>query len=122
VQQITGVIKDHQKDFIPILFDPEFNTKKDKVFADKLKVLFTNLTTYLGNKDFLVGTLTFADFLFYEILCYYKYIYPAALTATLTAYINRFENLPGIKEYIAKNTELLKNFMPPNKAVWSGPK
>lgn len=121
VQQVIGVIKDLQKEFTPILFNPEFEAIKDKVFAEKLSVLFQRLVDYLGKKDFLVGTLSYADFLFYEVLSYYRHIYPATQTETVTAYIHRFENLHGIKEYIGKNAQALKVFMPPNKAVWSGP-
>lgn len=69
----------------------------------------------------MVGTLSYADFVFYELLNYYKHIFPASITETLAAYILRFENLHGVKEIIAKNEGILTVFMPKGHAIWSGP-
>ncbi|EAR99883.2 glutathione S-transferase, amine-terminal domain protein (macronuclear) [Tetrahymena thermophila SB210] len=119
VAQLTGVIKDIYKETLPVCFSPDFDKIKDQAFA-KGEVLLKKLVSFLGDKEFLLTTLTYADFLLYEILCYYKYIYPQAITPTLTAYMNRFENLPGIKQYIANPNINLKAFLPPF-ATWSGP-
>ena len=81
--------------------------------------MLTRLIEYLGNKDFLVGTLSYADFVFYEILNYFKYIYPTTITEKLTAYLKRFEELPGVKEYISHPTIDLNVF---ESGFWTGPK
>ncbi|EAR99881.1 glutathione S-transferase, amine-terminal domain protein (macronuclear) [Tetrahymena thermophila SB210] len=120
VAQLIGVIKDIYKETIPVCFSPDFDKIKDQAFA-KGEVLLKKLVSFLGDKEFLLSTLTYADFLLYEVLCYYKYIYPQAITPTLTAYMNRFENLPGIKQYIANPSINLKAFLPTFKSTWSGP-
>jgi glutathione S-transferase len=115
------VIKDLFKEFFPILFNPQFETIKDATW-EKIASLYNKLVAYLGEKDFLVGTLSYSDFLFYELLSYFRYIYPASITPTVAEYINRFENLPGVKEYITNPNVNLKKFLNPYMAIWSGPK
>lgn len=77
---------------------------------------------HLGENKYLTGTLTYADFLFYETITVIADVYPEVVTPAITAFIHNFENLPGIKEYIAKPTVNLKVYFPPGKAAWSGPK
>jgi len=103
-------MNDIKKEFFPILFSPELFAKKDQVFKDKIQEKITQLTEYLGKKDFLVGKLSYADFIFYEMLSAYQYLFPACITPTLATYIKRFESLPGIKEYIAHPTIDLRYF------------
>ncbi|KAL4478045.1 hypothetical protein ABPG72_013484 [Tetrahymena utriculariae] len=122
VAQLVGVIKDLFKELTGLCFNPDFKNIKDKLYTDKIEIMVKRLVAYLGDKEFLLGTLTFADFIFYEALSYIRHIYPQAnIYATLTAYLNRFENLPGIKEYLANPDQNLKIFLPPNKAAWFGP-
>jgi len=120
VQQVTGVLNDLKKEFIPMLFNPELYAKKDEVFAGKPHEILSKITAYLGNKNFLVDTLSYADFIFYELLSAFRHIFPTSITPTLAAYIQRFEALPGIKEYIAHPTINLKQFFG-KTAQWSGP-
>jgi len=120
VQQLTGVLNDIKKEYFPILFNAELYAKKDEVYSTKLQGKLTDLTTHLGNKDFLAGTLSYADFIFYEILIPFRHIFPASITPTLAAYIQRFESLPGIKEYIANPSINLKNFYG-KTAQWIAP-
>ncbi|KAL4478046.1 hypothetical protein ABPG72_013485 [Tetrahymena utriculariae] len=122
VQQVIGVIKDINKELMGLCFNPDFANAKDKVYNEKLSVGLKKLTDFLGNKEFLLGSLTYADFLFYETLSYYKHIFPQSITPTVANYLNRFQNLPGIKEYIAKPSVDLNAFLPPSKAAWHGPK
>jgi len=120
VQQLTGVLNDIKKEYFPILYNPELYAKKDEVFSTKLQVKLTNLTAYLSNKDFLAGTLSYADFIFYELLTAFRHVFPASITPTLAAYIQRFEALPGIKEYIANPSINLNHFYG-KTALWNGP-
>ncbi|KAL4432936.1 hypothetical protein ABPG74_014450 [Tetrahymena malaccensis] len=121
VAQVIGYIRDLFKELTGLCFNPDFKNLKDKLYTDKVELFVKRLVAYLGDKEYLIGTLTYADFIFYEALSYIRHIYPQAITATLTAYINRFENLPGIKEYIAQHVQELKVFLPPGKATWFGP-
>lgn len=95
-----GVLKDISKELLPICFSPDFNTLKDKVYTEKLELALKRITTYLGDKEFIVGTLTYADFVLYEILTIVGHIYPQSVTPKITAFISRFDNLPGIKQYL----------------------
>jgi len=78
-------LEDIKKEFFPLVSSPELFAKKDEVFS-------------------------YADFIFYELLSAFRHIFPASITPTLAAYIQRFEGLPGIKEYIANPSINLKNF------------
>ena len=103
-------MSDIKKEFFPIVSSLELFAKKDEVFSEKVQGRITQITEYLGKKDFLAGTLSYADFIFYELLSAFRHIFPASITPTLAAYIQRFEGLPGIKEYIANPSINLKNF------------
>lgn len=117
---MIGVLRDGFTGFVGTLFNPSFESSKETVFAEKLSPSLVKLTDYLADKEFLVGSLSYADFLFYELLSYARAIFPNSITEKLAAYIKRFENLPGIKEYIAKPTVNLDHFLNPKYAVWSG--
>lgn len=87
VQQLTGILNDLKKEFIPLLFSPELFAKKEEIFAGKSQEILSKITAYLGNKNFLVGTLSYVDFIFYEILSVFRHVIPASITPTLAAFI-----------------------------------
>lgn len=93
---------------------------KETHFTEKISPILTKLTNYLGDKEFLVGTLSYADFIFYETASLLKHIFPAILTPQITSYSQRFENLPGIKEYFANPSLDLKIYVPPGVTFWKG--
>ncbi|EAR88421.1 glutathione S-transferase, amine-terminal domain protein (macronuclear) [Tetrahymena thermophila SB210] len=121
VTQLMGVIRDIAKEINLTCFRPDFYEVKEKVYTEKVEYMFKKLTNFLGNKLFLLERLTYADFHFYELVNRVQYIYPQAMTAALTAYLKRFENLPGIKEYIANPNINLKAHLPGFMATWTGP-
>jgi len=80
VQQLTGVLNDIKKEFYPLLSSAELFAKKDEVFAAKMQGNYTKIVDYLGDKDFLVGTLSYVDFLLYEVLSAFRHLFPASIT------------------------------------------
>ena len=70
----------------------------------------TFFKNFLGSKDFLLGYLTIADFIGYNVLCGIKSNFEEDVYAkfkdTFDPYMKRFEELPKIKEYIKSDRYL----------------
>ena len=81
-----------------------FHKAKKELFEKK----YTQLSNFLGNKEFLLEYITYADFRLYFIVTWYdKIIKKLKLESLLPRYPNllkhskRIANLPGVKEYLA---------------------
>jgi len=59
---VIGVLRDSFTGFVGTLFNPTFESTKETVFTEKLSPALLKLTGYLADKDFLVGSLSYADF------------------------------------------------------------
>ena len=75
---------------------------------------FNLLEKYLSKQesDWFVGIdLTFADFVIYEVLCQYKDLLPNLLQdfPKLSAFMDKFENVPEIKAYMKSAKRLAFN-------------
>lgn len=66
--------------------NPEFKTIKEVYFIEKISPILTKLTTYLANKEFIVETISFADFIFYETLSFLRNIFPVIITPQIISY------------------------------------
>ncbi|KAL4461845.1 hypothetical protein ABPG73_000829 [Tetrahymena malaccensis] len=77
----------------------------------KGEVFLQQLTDFLGGKKFLLNSLTLADFLFYEALTYYKALHPKSVTQRHLEYMNEFESLPGIKQYVTYASQNINSFL-----------
>jgi len=68
---------------------------------------FSKISKFLGDRKWVAGeTLTYADFFVYDVLDMHKQIFlPKHLEAfpNLLEYLDRFEALPGVKEYLASD-------------------
>ena len=73
----------------------EVNTEN---FEKTLKPDITDIHKFLGEKDFIVGKLTIADFFLYELLYLIRKYSPDSLKEfhSFEAYLNRIEHLTGI--------------------------
>jgi glutathione S-transferase len=60
---------------------------------------------FLEKREFATGKLTYVDFFAYETLAQMRLLSKELLTSrpTLNAYLERIENLPGVKEYISSD-------------------
>ncbi|KAL4478035.1 hypothetical protein ABPG72_013474 [Tetrahymena utriculariae] len=120
VHQVASVIKDTGKVIGDLCFNPKFHTIKDEIYTQKLSQMLQKTSDFLGDKQFLLGDLTITDFMFYEQLQYFKYIFPQSITPQLQQFIERIENIPKIKEFLNSDRIYRKQFLPPTFATWSG--
>ncbi|KAL4432933.1 hypothetical protein ABPG74_014447 [Tetrahymena malaccensis] len=110
IAQLIGVTRDIFREIVHICFSPQFHLIKDVAFQ-KGEVFLQQLTDFLGGKKFLLNSLTLADFLFYEALTYYKALHPKSVTQRHLEYMNEFESLPGIKQYVTYASQNINSFL-----------
>lgn len=123
VREVLGVLEDITQQTSPLLFNPDFENAK-KAAWEKQAARFELLVKKLGDREFIATDyLTAADIRFYENLQYVKGLFPEGFAKfpTLQAFIDRFEQQKGIKEYIASDrfAPFKNRFMPPS-AKWTG--
>ena len=86
---------------IKILLAPEFD--KQNVLNETIIPQLEQLDKFLGSGDWFVGTkLTYVDFFGYETLDWFRLFSPETVAKykNLSNFLNRFENLPAIKNYM----------------------
>lgn len=78
-----------------------------------------NVVKFLGDKDWLLGYLTWADFKLVEAIYYLEGIWPNEYKKydTLSKIRDRFNNLPQIKKYYESEDSIKSPFLPPT-AKW----
>ena len=102
IAQVKGVLQDLRKDAFAVMFNKSL-TDLQKEFTEKVLPRLTVVAKHLGENDFLVGKLSILDFSFAEFLgplLIQDGDWLASLP-NLKKYSERFNNLPGIKEYNA---------------------
>ena len=83
---------------------PQFDSLKADLVSKSAPAWLASLSKYLGTNDWLVGnSLTVADFVIYERLAVLHKLEASIFDAhsNLQQYLQRFEALPGVKEYLA---------------------
>lgn len=98
-----------------LVYDNAFKKEGDALAAIKTAVTpkLQQIAKFLGEKSFLNGKLSYVDFLVAENLNWLHLQDPEWLsTVGLKNYLDRFNNLEGIKEYRGSPREV-KVFMPP---------
>ena len=88
------------------------------MFDEKIKPKLLTILKFLGDKNWLLGYLTFADFRFQELVHFVKHLFPKHFCNIGKAYLERFEALPGIKEFYAKAENANLPFVPTNFGNW----
>ncbi len=70
---------------------------------EKIHPKLKSIENFIGEKDFLTGTLTIADFFFFEVLNFILAAKPEALSSysRILKVHDRMANLSGVKEHIA---------------------
>ena len=102
IAQVKGVLQDVRKDFYGIVANKAL-TDLHKEFNEKALPRLTLVAKHLGENDFLIGKFSILDFSFSEFLgglLLQDGDWLASLP-NLKKYYERFNNLPGIKEYNA---------------------
>ena len=115
--QLQCVLKDYMMSFLSLAFQAD---DQPAVIAKGLEGL-PKIADFLGNKEYLTGTLSMVDFILYEIveillgLCHDKRIfttYPA-----LEAFHNRMKAIPQLAAYFASSQFLAEPFFIPAAKV-----
>uniref|UniRef100_A0A5K3G200 GST C-terminal domain-containing protein n=1 Tax=Mesocestoides corti TaxID=53468 RepID=A0A5K3G200_MESCO len=91
-------------------------------FLEKLRRRLTDIERYLGEKQWLTGDeINYPDFALGDLLCQLVKFEPACLghTPRLRAYLDRFVNLPNVKDYMASDEFKSRPCMLP-RAMWRG--
>lgn len=110
VEMVEGVVESMKNRFSGMCYNAKFEEMKAGVMeyeANKLK----ELSAYLGEKKWFAGdSITYVDFFAYEFLdvlhTFDPEVYGSELN-NLTAYLERFEKLPAIEEYM-KSSDFIR--------------
>jgi len=101
---IMGVVVDFRERFTRLCYSNEFNERRQK-YLDDLVPKLKKFSDFLGDKEFITGDLSYADFAFAESLDSHLEFEPTVLDnfENLKLYLQRFYSLPGIAEYKASD-------------------
>lgn len=115
VNNVLGVIHDVQTPTQQLCFNEKFEEEKEKVYTDKVKGKVEQIAKFLGDKDWLLGYLTIADFRIAEAVNYLEGIWPTHFKEfpKLSALRDRFNALPEIKAYYESEGAIKGPFLPP---------
>ena len=91
VDEILGVIEDARKPVSPLFWDKEWESKKADAWQKALPK-FELLNKFIGEKDYLLGYLTLADFKIAEASYYFEKLY--------TEHADEFKKLIGIRSRV----------------------
>ena len=75
-----------------MFFSPNYETEKVRLYDSKVKVKIEELNAFIGDKDFLLGYLTLADFRLAEASYYFEKLY--------SEHVDEFKKLIKIRERI----------------------
>lgn len=105
VKQAAAFFADWRMRWLRMCFGNDFEKQKEAWLAKDLPEMVKRTADLLGDKDFFCGKLSWADFEAHELLFSYKFMEEKCLDEypTLKAFMERFENLPNIKEYMASD-------------------
>lgn len=96
---------DFRNGVIRLCYDNDYEKIKDDYFAN-VKDKLRQFGTFLGDKPWFAGDgITICDFPMYELLDQHRLMKPGILNdyPNLTKFVERFENLPQIKAYMASD-------------------
>ena len=118
--QLWSVARDLAQTFVPLVWDPEFETKKDETLKTKTVPVLEKISKLLGEKEYPLGYITFGDFNLAFALDALRRLSPGLVSAhpNLEKYHERIYSNEGIQAY-RKSEKYPKLFMPPS-AKWTG--
>ncbi|BHF70898.1 Glutathione S-transferase, mu [Sparganum proliferum] len=103
IAMAEAAIKDLRNGLSRIAYSPKYKEERPS-FMPTFEKGIEDISNYLGEKKWLMGdNITYADFFLYENLCVFHVFEPSCFDKypNLKQYIERFEALPKIKEYMA---------------------
>jgi glutathione S-transferase len=119
VLNVVGVIGECLEKLSTIAYSPNGATLLEKTWKDTLEPKLQQLAKFKGNKEWLLGFLTLADFLFAELSYYLENIYREEFKKLNFVLASRhsFEKLPEIKQYYEQEWSIKGPFVAPNMAT-----
>jgi glutathione S-transferase len=113
IGNINGVLGDIQSETFKLVSGKSAE-EKEKTFTDKIKAKYDNVYKFLGDKDWLLGYLTFSDFKLSESINYLEAVFPEHYKEypKFEAHRTRFNNLPEIKAYYASEGAVKDTLLP----------
>ncbi|KAL7057353.1 hypothetical protein AAHC03_019097 [Spirometra sp. Aus1] len=105
IAMAEATIKDLLIDFGRVCYSQHYDEERAG-YMPKFKKVVEDISTFLGSKTWIMGdNITYADFILYEGLCVARFFEPSCFNrhANLKQYVERFEALPRIKEYMASD-------------------
>lgn len=122
IDMLIEELSDYRNALVTVVYrsrsEEDFKAKLAIWKDTTMKNYITNLSKFLGAKKFLSGSeIRLCDFIFYEILDYTREIAGEEMKklncSNLYEYIDRFENIPEIKSYIASDKYIKRPFNNP---------
>lgn len=111
VDLMLDIIMDLRNAFVRLCYGNELNDSIRGQYIEQTKPTLESLEKYLGNKKFFVGDkVTVCDFHIYEMLDQHRLFEPKLLEdrPKLSAYLERFRELPDIKKYLESEKCLVR--------------
>jgi len=120
VSQVYGVAHDLKDKIIPLAFGADFEKVKAEKIKETIDPLVQKLANKLGENEYMIGYLTWVDFVCYYYLDVIHRMNAPTLEAhpNLVKYIERFHNHENIKAYKSSD-RYIKAILPPT-AGFSG--
>ena len=103
VDMLANVIMDFRGGFVKLCYNSNMESMK-KDYITKARNHMKAFSDYLGERNWITGAeITYADFHLYEMLDQHKLLEASLFDGldNLKAYMQRFESLPAIKEYMS---------------------
>jgi len=105
VDMLMDVIGDYRSGIVTLSYKDTANFEANKATwtAGAMKPNLDSFSKYLGDKSYLVGYITAADFLLYEMLDQTRLMVSTSLQPypNLKAFLDNFEAQPAVKEYMS---------------------
>ena len=121
ITQLVSFISDSRMAFRELVTNKEFEKVRDDFLNEKIAPFMTKLSKHLGEKEYLIGYLTYVDFEAFNAIDVLTRMSPEFIAKwpNLQKFHERFNNSEGIKAY-RKSENYPKLVGPPTFLVWTG--
>lgn len=121
ITQLYSFVNDLKSAINNLARNPDYEKVRDETLKEKATPFLDKLSKNLGDKEYPLGYLTWADFHLFNTLDVIRRMSPEFLAkwANLEKYWERFNNSDGISTY-RKSERYPKLFAPPGYFTWTG--
>ena len=120
IAQLASVCRDFAMSFVTLCFNPEYEKVKEETLKTKTVPILEKLSKALGDQDYVIGYLTWADFPLAMLLDVLLRLSPDALASypNLAKFHDRIWSNEGIQAY--RKSEKYPKFFMMDIAFWRG--